>query len=68
MKKLGIFVIGTIILFPIVAYILSTESILCQLLAALLILVIVLTGDKTDKIFWKTYFSILFPLPKEFME
>lgn len=66
MKKVFIFVMGTMILFPVVAYMLTTESILCQILAALIILAIVFTGDKKDRIFWRTYFRILFPLPKEF--
>jgi hypothetical protein len=65
MKHFGIFILGSGILFPLV-YVLIFCGIACKILALICLIVVVFSGDKYDKSFWKSYFSILFPLPKEY--
>ena len=68
MKKISVFLIGTLILLPFVVIIL-TKGFWISVLSLIGILVITLTGNDKDRRFWKEYFScfkIFFPLPKDF--
>ena len=68
MKKISVFLIGTLILLPFVVIIL-TKGFWISVLSLIGILVITLTGNDKDRRFWKEYFSclkIFFPFPKEY--
>lgn len=66
MKKLVIFFVGTFILSLPSYFLFASESISCKLLALFMILVIVFSGPEGDRKFWKEYFKIILPLPKEY--
>ena len=66
MKKLVIFFVGTLILLLPSYFLFESESIICKFLALFLILVIIFSGPADERKFWKEYFKIIFPLPKEY--
>lgn len=66
MKKLVIFLLGTIILSMPTIFLFATDKIICKLIALAVIFVIVLSGPADERKFWKEYFKIIFPLPKEY--
>lgn len=66
MKKVAIFLLGTIILSMPTIFLFATEKIICKFIALAVIFVIVLSGPADERKFWKEYFKIIFPLPKEY--
>ena len=66
MNKVITFLLGTLILSAPTAFLFATDKLICKFLAVVVILVIVLSGPADERKFWKEYFKIIFPLPKEY--
>lgn len=66
MNKVITFLLGTLILSAPTAFLFYTDKLICKFLAVVVILVIVLSGPADERKFWKEYFKIIFPLPKEY--
>lgn len=66
MNKVITFLLGTLILSAPATFLFYTDKLICKFLAVVVILVIVLSGPADERKFWKEYFKIIFPLPKEY--
>lgn len=66
MNKVITFLLGTLILSAPTAFLFYTDKFICRVLCLVVMFVIIFSGPAGDRKFWKEYFKIIFPLPKEY--